>query len=43
MGKNTTLTVYAGELQGIILALKIAQKDRQQDHHRTKVIIYTDN
>jgi ribonuclease HI len=43
MGKNTTSTVYAGELQGIILALEIAQKNRQQNHRKTKMVIYTNN
>jgi hypothetical protein len=43
MGKNTTLTVYAGELQGIILALEIAQENRQQGHRKTKVVIYINN
>ncbi|KAK1991873.1 hypothetical protein LX36DRAFT_539768, partial [Colletotrichum falcatum] len=36
-------TVYAGELQGIILALEIAGEDRQKGNNRSKVLIYTDN
>ena len=43
MGDNTVSTVYAGELQGIILALQIAQEDRDRGNRRTKVQIYTDN
>ncbi|KAF6515856.1 hypothetical protein HZS61_004597 [Fusarium oxysporum f. sp. conglutinans] len=43
MGDDTTSTVYAGELQGISLALKIAQEDRSRGNSRSKVLIYTDN
>jgi ribonuclease HI len=43
MGEDTASTVYAGELQGISLALQIAQQDQDQGNIRTKVMIYTDN
>jgi ribonuclease HI len=43
MGDDTTSTVYAGELQGISLALQIAQQDRSRGNSRSKVLIYTDN
>ncbi|KAJ3552838.1 hypothetical protein NPX13_g11022 [Xylaria arbuscula] len=43
MGKDTVSTVYAAELQGIILALQIAEDDRERGNTRAKVIIYTDN
>ncbi|WQF90359.1 Putative reverse transcriptase domain, ribonuclease H domain, ribonuclease H-like superfamily [Colletotrichum destructivum] len=43
MGDDTTSTVYAGELQGIILALKMAQADKQNGNQRSKVFIHTDN
>ena len=43
MGDETTSTVYAGELQGISLALQIAQEDRSKGNRRSKVAIYTDN
>ncbi|KAF6525556.1 hypothetical protein HZS61_011351 [Fusarium oxysporum f. sp. conglutinans] len=43
MGDDTTSTVYAGELQGISLALQIAQEDRPRGNSRSKVLIYTDN
>ncbi|RFN42691.1 ribonuclease h-like protein [Fusarium flagelliforme] len=43
MGEDTVSTVYAGELQGVSLALQIAQQDRDQGNVRTKVMIYTDN
>ncbi|KAG6979043.1 RNA-directed DNA polymerase from mobile element jockey [Fusarium oxysporum f. sp. conglutinans] len=43
MGDDTTSTVYAGELQGISLALQIAQEDRSRANSRSKVLIYTDN
>jgi ribonuclease HI len=37
---ETVSTVYAGELQGIVLALQIAQEDRDRGN---KVLVYTDN
>ncbi|KAJ6437592.1 hypothetical protein O9K51_09799 [Purpureocillium lavendulum] len=43
MGNEETSTVYAGELQGISLALQIAQQDRTACYRRSKVLIYTDN
>ncbi|OHE90236.1 zinc knuckle [Colletotrichum orchidophilum] len=43
MGPDTISTVYAGELQGIILALEIAEEDKQKGNNRSKVLIYTDN
>ncbi|KAK1993555.1 hypothetical protein LX36DRAFT_729575, partial [Colletotrichum falcatum] len=43
MGPDTISTVYAGELQGIILALEIAGEDRQKGNNRSKVLIYTNN
>ncbi|KAK4071142.1 hypothetical protein Purlil1_13485 [Purpureocillium lilacinum] len=43
MGTENVSTVYAGELQGISLALDIAQQDRVEGYRRSKVIIYTDN
>ena len=43
MGDDAVSTVYAGELQGISLALQIAQEDRNQGNTRNKVLIYTDN
>ncbi|KAL3965699.1 hypothetical protein ACCO45_000007 [Purpureocillium lilacinum] len=43
MGTEDVSTVYAGELQGISLALDIAQQDRAKGYRRSKVIIYTDN
>ncbi|KAK4071132.1 hypothetical protein Purlil1_13494 [Purpureocillium lilacinum] len=43
MGTEDVSTVYAGELQGISLALDIAQRDRGEGYRRNKVIIYTDN
>ncbi|OAQ65570.1 zinc knuckle [Purpureocillium lilacinum] len=43
MGTEGISTVYAGELQGISLALDIAQHDRAQGYRRNKVVIYTDN
>jgi ribonuclease HI len=43
MGDSTTSTVYAAELQGIRLALKIALDDWKKGSRRKKLIIYTDN
>ncbi|KAJ6439194.1 cytochrome P450 [Purpureocillium lavendulum] len=43
MGTEGISTVYAGELQGISLALDIAQHDRAEGYRRSKVVIYTDN
>ncbi|KJK73496.1 hypothetical protein H634G_11258 [Metarhizium anisopliae BRIP 53293] len=43
MGDDAVSTVYAGELQGISLALQIAQEDRNRGNIRNKVLIYTDN
>ncbi|RYO78316.1 hypothetical protein DL764_010130 [Monosporascus ibericus] len=43
MGKASVSTVYAAELQGIILALQIAQEDRGRGNTREKTILYTDN
>ncbi|EEY23737.1 conserved hypothetical protein [Verticillium alfalfae VaMs.102] len=43
MGADTTSTVYAGELQGIILALWMALADRAKGNIRSKILIYTDN
>ncbi|PWI64598.1 hypothetical protein PCL_09492 [Purpureocillium lilacinum] len=43
MGTEDVSTVYAGELQGISIALDIAQRDRADGFRRNKVIIYTDN
>ncbi|KID87351.1 Ribonuclease H-like protein, partial [Metarhizium majus ARSEF 297] len=43
MGDDAVSTVYAGELQGISLALQIAQEDRDRGNIRNKVLIYTDN
>ncbi|KAK2039053.1 hypothetical protein LZ31DRAFT_441252, partial [Colletotrichum somersetense] len=43
MGSDAISTVYARELQGIILALEIAKEDRQRGNNRSKVLIYTDN
>ncbi|KAK1996456.1 hypothetical protein LX36DRAFT_534245, partial [Colletotrichum falcatum] len=43
MGDDMTLTVYAGELQGIVLALEMAQADKENGNHRSKVFIHTDN
>ncbi|KAK1722926.1 uncharacterized protein BDZ83DRAFT_409305 [Colletotrichum acutatum] len=40
MGHDTTSTVYAGELQGIVLALEMAQADKQNGNHRSKVFIH---
>jgi ribonuclease HI len=43
MGDENTSTVYAGELQGISLALQIIQEDKAKGHRRSKALIYTDN
>ncbi|EEU33763.1 uncharacterized protein NECHADRAFT_19784, partial [Fusarium vanettenii 77-13-4] len=43
MGDERTSTVYAGELQGINLALQIAQEDRDNGNDRSKLLIHTDN
>ncbi|KAJ3571479.1 hypothetical protein NPX13_g5362 [Xylaria arbuscula] len=43
MGRDTVSTVYAGELQGINMALQLAQEDRRQGRRRDKAILYTDN
>lgn len=43
MGDSTTSIVYAAELQGIRLALKIALDDWNKGSRRKKLIIYTDN
>ncbi|KAK2036048.1 hypothetical protein LZ31DRAFT_452498, partial [Colletotrichum somersetense] len=43
IGDDTISTVYAGELQGIVLALEMAQTDKQNGHRRSKVFIHTDN
>ncbi|KAJ6436935.1 ebs-bah-phd domain-containing protein [Purpureocillium lavendulum] len=43
MGTEDVSTVYAGELQGISLALDIAQRDRAEGYRLSKVVIYTDN
>ncbi|KAI3534406.1 zinc knuckle [Colletotrichum abscissum] len=43
MGDDTTSTVYAGELQGIVLALEMAQADKESGNYRSKIFIHTDN
>lgn len=43
MGSDTVSTVYAAELKGVSLALKIAQEYTDRDGRRQKVAIYTDN
>ena len=43
MGPDTVSTVYAAELQGISLALQIAQEYVERGGERRKVAIYTDN
>ncbi|KAJ3575391.1 hypothetical protein NPX13_g4047 [Xylaria arbuscula] len=43
MGRDTVSTVYAGELQGINIALEIAREDLHRGSRRDKAIIYTDN
>jgi ribonuclease HI len=43
MGNSETSTVYAAELQGIKLALQIADTDAEEGNKRNKVVIFTDN
>ncbi|GAW26203.1 putative zinc knuckle [Rosellinia necatrix] len=43
MGRDTASTVYAGELQGINMALQIAREHRHQGSRWEKATIYTDN
>jgi hypothetical protein len=43
MGDNETLTVYAAKLQGIRLALQIADEDAERGNKRGRLIIFTDN
>lgn len=43
MGNSETSTVYAAELQGIKLALQIADDDAEKGNKRDKVVIFTDN
>jgi ribonuclease HI len=43
MGTEQISTVYAAELQGILLALQTAREDKQRGNTRSKVCIYTDN
>lgn len=43
MGDGNTSTVYVAELQGVKLALQIAEEDLERGNRRNKVIIYTDN
>uniref|UniRef100_A0A8H7K1V6 Reverse transcriptase domain-containing protein n=1 Tax=Bionectria ochroleuca TaxID=29856 RepID=A0A8H7K1V6_BIOOC len=43
MGDESVSTVYAAELQGIILALQIALDATAEQQGRNKVCIYTDN
>ena len=43
MGPDTASTVYAAELQGISLALQIAQEYASRNGARRNVAIYTDN
>ena len=43
MGSDTLSTVYAAELQGISLALKIAQEYVDKNGERKEIAIYTDN
>lgn len=43
MGLETTSTVYAAELQGISLALSIADADTSINEKESKIIIYADN
>jgi ribonuclease HI len=43
MGPDTVSTVYAAELQGISLALHIAQEYAERGGERREVAVYTDN
>ena len=43
MGSEDVSNVYAGELQGISLALDIARQDHAEGYQRSKILIYTDN
>jgi ribonuclease HI len=43
MGDSETSTVYAAELQGIRLALQIADEDAEKGNKRDRLIIFTDN
>jgi hypothetical protein len=43
LGNSETSTVYAAELQGIKLALKIADKDAEKGNKRDQLIIFIDN
>ena len=43
MGDSEISTVYAAELQGIRLALEIADEDAERGNKRDKLIIFTDN
>ena len=43
MGNSETSTVYAAELQGINLALQIADDDAEKGNKRDRVVIFTDN
>ncbi|KAF1923272.1 uncharacterized protein M421DRAFT_327637 [Didymella exigua CBS 183.55] len=43
MGPDTASTVYAAELQGISLALQIAQEYASRNGARRDIAIYTDN
>jgi ribonuclease HI len=43
LGKETKSTVYVAELQGINLALGIAQETNSHENNWEKIIIYTDN
>jgi ribonuclease HI len=43
MGDSETSTVYAAELQGIRLALQIADEDAERGNKRGRLIIFTDN
>ena len=43
MGSDALSTVYAAELQGISLALQIAQEHADKNSERKDIAIYTDN